>query len=67
LGGDGGSVERVVAAVAGEGETGDWTAAGSGGSVDGEVEEADSFCRFCDGGDLVKLLVYHRVLPEAIM
>ena len=67
LEGEGGSVESVVAVVAGRGGAGDWTGAGSGGNVDGEVEEADSFCRFCDGGDLVRLSVFQKVCSEVLV
>ena len=55
--GGGGRVEKVV--LVGAGWEGPWVSTGATGAatVAGEVVEADTFWRFCEGGDLSRLSV----------
>lgn len=71
LAGGGGNVENVVAVAAkGAGPGASIAALGAMGAagaatVVGDVEEADTFWRFCDGGDLSSRLVWAEVLVAA--
>jgi hypothetical protein len=65
LAGGGGNVEKVVPVAAGwEGAAASTGATGAAGAM-GEAGEADTFWRFCGGGDLSRPSVWAAFLPAA--
>jgi hypothetical protein len=65
LAGGGGKVEKVVLVAAGWDGPGASTGAMGAATVVGEVIEADTFWRFCEGGDLSRPLVWANWLIVA--